>query len=250
MSKQAEQDYLRNIGETGRAHAMAKPFSDPLAGKYLVAMGVVFTLLPRPPARLLDLGCGTGWTSTFFARAGYDVTGQDLADDMIAAANRQRDADGLNNLRYVAGDYEAPCFDSEFDCAVFFDSLHHCMDEAATLAAVYRALKPGGVLVTHEPGAGHSRHPDSVRAREQFGVNERDMPPGVIMAAARKAGFTTFDIYPMPSSMLRLLYVRKRQLNGGFAARALAALHSLVMVLRWQGERATRPAVMVLHKPG
>lgn len=249
MSKLAEQNYFNSIGDFGRSHSMTKPFSDPLVGKYLVAMGVVFTLLPRPPARLLDLGCGTGWTSLFFARAGYEVTGQDISQDMLTAAEQLRDAEGLQNLRFVSGDYESLAFDGEFDCAVFFDSLHHCADEAAAIAGVYRALKPGGILITHEPGKGHAQHPDSILARERFGVNERDMPPSLIMAAARKAGFTEFDLYPMPSSMLRQLYVQDRRLNGGFTARAMAALRTLGMVLRWQHERDSRPGVLVSHKP-
>lgn len=249
MTKLAEQSYLSKLSELGRWHAMHKPFSDPSVGIYLVAMGVIFTLLPRPPGRLLDLGCGTGWTSAFFARAGYAVTGQDIAPDMIQAACEMHDTRALPNLGFVCNDYESMTFENEFDCAVFFDSLHHCDDEAAALAAVYRALKPGGVLVTHEPGAGHSRHPDSVRAREQFGVNERDMPPNLILAAARRAGFTGFDIYPLPSTAMQQLYVPSRRLNGGFGARALAAILSLRSVLIWQHERGTRSAIMVLRKP-
>jgi ubiquinone/menaquinone biosynthesis C-methylase UbiE len=249
MSKLAEQSYFHKIGELGRLHSLTKPFSDPLVGKYLLAVGVIFNLLPRPPARLLDLGCGTGWTSLFFARAGYTVIGQDISGDMIQAAEMLRDAEHLGNLNFVRGDYETLSFDQEFDCAVFFDSLHHCTDEAAALAGVFRALKPGGILITHEPGAGHSTQPESVSARERFGVNERDMPPSLIIASAFKAGFTEYEHYPIPSSVLRQMYVRKRRLNGGFWSRAKSVLHTLVMVLRWQFERESRSGLLVLRKP-
>ena len=79
MAKQGEIDYLKNIGQDGIQHAVHKPFSDPECGKYLSELGAVFTLLPPPPARLLDIGCGTGWTSRFFARRGYEVVGIDMA---------------------------------------------------------------------------------------------------------------------------------------------------------------------------
>src|SRR5207244_11070644 len=86
MAKSGEIDYLKNLGAAGVWHAANKPFSDPGCGRYLAELGAILALLPPPPARLLDLGCGTGWTSVFFARAGYDVVGVDLAPDMIAHA--------------------------------------------------------------------------------------------------------------------------------------------------------------------
>ncbi|MCB1577781.1 MAG: hypothetical protein KDI81_10740, partial [Xanthomonadales bacterium] len=81
MAKQDEIEYLARIGDTGAAHARGKPFSDPDCGRMLADMAGVFMVLPPAPARLLDLGCGSGWTSVFLARRGYRVTGQDIAPD-------------------------------------------------------------------------------------------------------------------------------------------------------------------------
>src|SRR5947207_10528269 len=72
MAKSGEIDYLKNLSPADVWHAVHKPFSDDNCAGYLFNMGAVFSLLPPRPARLLDLGCGTGWTSIFFARAGYD----------------------------------------------------------------------------------------------------------------------------------------------------------------------------------
>src|SRR5262249_36068785 len=156
-----EIDYLQNLGPEGVEHAVGKPFSDSLCHAYLMEIGALMWLLPPQPARLLDVGCGTGWTSLFFARRGFDVLGIDIAPDMIAHADGLRDREGLDNLHFRVGDYEDLDLHEEFDCAVFFEALHHAVDERAALRAVYAALKPGGRCITSEPGRGHARHPDT-----------------------------------------------------------------------------------------
>ncbi|HYV37655.1 MAG TPA: class I SAM-dependent methyltransferase [Gemmataceae bacterium] len=196
MAKQGEIDYLRNIGQDGIRHAVHKPFSDPECGKYLSELGAVFTLLPPPPARLLDIGCGTGWTSRFFAKRGYEVVGIDIAPDMVFHAQEAAQDEGLTNLSFQACDYEDVTFREEFDCAVFFDSLHHAVDEQQAVVMAFRALKPGGICVTSEPGTGHGSQPGSLAAVQRFGVTEKDMPPKRIVQLGKKAGFKTFRIVP------------------------------------------------------
>src|SRR5262249_40316386 len=68
-------------------------------------------------------------------------------------------------------------FACEFDSAVFYDSLHHAVDESAALRGAYRALRPGGVCVTSEPGAGHECSPEAREAVARYGVTEKSMPP-------------------------------------------------------------------------
>ena len=196
MAKQAEIDYVKNMPAGGIQHALNKPFSDPHCANYLMELGAVMALLPSAPARLLDLGCGTGWTSCFFAKHGYQVTGQDIAPDMIHYATVNRDREQLENLNFVVSDYESMTGSNEFDCAVFFDALHHAEDEVQALQRVYQALKPGGICVTSEPGVGHARSPASIAAMQQYNVTERDMPPGKIIRAGKGVGFKSMRIYP------------------------------------------------------
>lgn len=196
MPKSGEIGYARAIGPAAMRAALDKPFSEDDCGAALMELGALMYLLPPPPARLLDLGCGTGWTSCLLARRGYEVVGQDICADMIDYAYRNKDRYQVTNVAFVCCDYEAMAFDSEFDAAVFYDSLHHAVSEEEALRMVYRALKPGGVCVTSEPGLGHSRRPQSRIAMQQFGVTERDMPPSRIIHAARKAGFRRWRVYP------------------------------------------------------
>ncbi|WP_440222454.1 class I SAM-dependent methyltransferase [Dokdonella sp. MW10] len=206
MAKQGEIDYVARIGEGGAAHAQGKPFSDADCGRMLADLGGVFMVLPPAPARLLDLGCGSGWTSVFFARRGYDVTGQDIAPDMIALAEANRAAAGVDNLAFTVCDYESLGFTDTFDAAVFYDALHHAEDPHAALAGVYKALKPGGVLVTIEPGVGHAEAEHSRIAVDMFGVTERDMPPRDIVRMARAIGFRGARVYPTPKMLAMIQY--------------------------------------------
>ncbi len=248
MAKQGEIDYVARIGEVGADHARGKPFSAPDCGRLLADLGGLFMVLPPAPARLLDLGCGSGWTSVFFARRGYHVTGQDIAPDMIALAERNRAEAGLDNLDFRVCDYEGLGFDAEFDAAVFYDALHHAEDPALALASVHRALKPGGVLVTIEPGVGHAEAEASRIAVETFGVTERDMPPRDIVRLGRAAGFTAARVYPTPKMLAMIQYELPR------LARLPDWLSDLV---RWGGmgwlmlaAKHRRGGMVVLRKPG
>jgi SAM-dependent methyltransferase len=204
--KQGEIDYLRLLGDAGTKSAFNKPFSQLECGKNLVDMGLILSLLPPAPSRVLDLGCGTGWTSWFMANRGHQVVGQDISSDMIELARRNGERFAAGNTTFVLSDYEALDFHEEFDAALFYDSLHHAEDEALAIDRVYRALKPGGVLVTHEPGAGHSKSAASLEAMRLYGVNEKDMPPSRIFALGRKSGFSSCRRLLDPTALLRAVY--------------------------------------------
>jgi SAM-dependent methyltransferase len=246
MPKQAEIEYLAQLGAAGVEHARGKPYTNSDCGTTLVAMGTIMALLPPPPGRLLDLGCGSGWTSVMFAQRGYIVVGQDLAPAMIELANENKRRSGLENLGFVVADYEVLDFRDEFDCAVFFDALHHAEDETAALSSAFRALKPGGTLITHEPGEGHAVHPASIDAMQRFGVTEREMPPHRIMRVARKIGYRGARCYPLPDDLFRASYLSPRaaRFPGAFG-RAVRCLE----YVRYQFHRfGRRGGLVVLTK--
>jgi 2-polyprenyl-3-methyl-5-hydroxy-6-metoxy-1,4-benzoquinol methylase len=205
MATQGEYDYFKNIGEANFQHAVHKPWSDDQCGLYLMELGAMLGLMPEG-GRLLDMGCGTGWTSVLFAKRGYDVVGQDLVAEAIEAGRRLKHENGLRNLDFIVDNYESLTFKEEFDVVVFFDCLHHAVDELSALGSAYRALKPGGICITSEPGLGHERRSAAVMA--QLGVTERDMHPAKIIRAAKKAGFRSFSVHPHASYLYLSLYRR------------------------------------------
>jgi SAM-dependent methyltransferase len=212
MPRPGELTYYERIGEDGRRHAVGKPFSDNDCGLYLLRAGALFSLLPRPPARVLDCGCGTGWLASFLARRGYDVVGTDVAPDAIRLAQASLMSPMLPNneagaVQFLVADSESLTFDREFDGVVFFDSLHHATDERAAIASAFRALKPGGLCVVLEPGRGHARHSRAVDAA--YDVTDKDMPPSHVCRLARSVGFARCRVVPAPQHLGKALYTRR-----------------------------------------
>jgi len=58
----------------------------------------------QPPLKVLDLGCGDGTTAIPLAMLGADVTGIDIASNLVAAGNARAAKAGLKNLRFQEGD--------------------------------------------------------------------------------------------------------------------------------------------------
>jgi SAM-dependent methyltransferase len=206
--KAGERAYYANLSPEGLAHARKKPFSDVRVGHYLADMGALLTMLEPAPRRILDLGCGTGWTSRMLARAGYDVTGVDIAADAIRIAQELAAEEKLPSATFLVGDYETPLPANTFDYVLFYDALHHAEDESAALRTACQALKPGGALFAFEPGKGHHRSKGSQHAIKAYGVHEKDMPPAHIWAVGRRVGFTRRLVLPTPHDINRRLYRR------------------------------------------
>jgi SAM-dependent methyltransferase len=104
-------------------------------------------LAPRAGERILDLGCGDGFLTERLAALGCDVVGVDASPEQVAAAQRR-------GLAARVARAEALPFAGEFD-AVFSNAvLHWVKDAAGAIAAVRRALRPGGRFVAELGGAG------------------------------------------------------------------------------------------------
>lgn len=63
--------------------------------------------LPAPPARVADLGCGTGSLAVLLATLGHDVTASDIAPAMVERARRKAEAAGVD-VEVAVADAAAP----------------------------------------------------------------------------------------------------------------------------------------------
>ena len=193
MAKEHEKNYYSRLSEEGRQHSDGKPYTDEECGELLMGVGQIITLLPPPGARVLDLGCGTGWTSEFYARAGYVVTGLDISSEMLRVAARLRP---FRTLSFVVGDYERLPASKAFDAIVSFGALHHSENLSAALLSCFQALGPGGVFIIMEPGEGHAESESSIRCATEYGTTEKSLPPELLRSELRTAGFREVEVVP------------------------------------------------------
>jgi SAM-dependent methyltransferase len=204
--KQGEREYYARIGDVGRRHAARKPFSDEYCARYLVNYATILSLMRPPPARIVELGCGTGWLSLLLAERGYEVIGVDIAPEAVAIAEQLRQERQVATASFRAADYEEVRIEPPADYVVFHDALHHAESEVAALRAAHAALAPGGAVFCLEPGDGHAATEKSRQVVREFGVHEKDLPPRTIIRLARAAGFHRHLVLPVPDEMLRTYY--------------------------------------------
>lgn len=104
--------------------------------------------LPPPPADVLDLGCGTGSVSLLLTELGHQVTGLDVAEQMVDQARVK--CEGRSAV-FRVGDAAAPDVgESTVDVVTARHLLWTLPDPHAALVRWVSLLRPGGRLVLVE----------------------------------------------------------------------------------------------------
>lgn len=96
-------------------------------------------------ARVLDVGCGSGWATRLLADYASNgrVTGIDISDEMVSLA--QASSNSYQNVDFkLAGAEQLPFPDGEFTHAFSMESLYYYENLAQALSEIHRVMKPGG----------------------------------------------------------------------------------------------------------
>ena len=104
-------------------------------------------LLPSAPhgGKLLEIGCGTGHWSEYFAGKGYAVTGIDISEQMVTITRQRNVAGGTFDVADASG---LPFPDGGFDVAAAITSLEFTADPTQVVSEMTRCVrKAGGMLV-------------------------------------------------------------------------------------------------------
>lgn len=106
--------------------------------------------------RVLDIGCGTGIFTEIFSVLNANVTGIDIAENMINIANFRLSKENLSG-KCIKGDAENIPFTNNYFDVVFCcgDVLDYIEDDINALSEMHRVLKPGGLILI---GVGNRIH--------------------------------------------------------------------------------------------
>jgi SAM-dependent methyltransferase len=129
-------------------------FIGPVTKQYFLAAGL------SEGMRVLDVGSGAGHTAYLAAQLvgeSGSVIGTDTVPAAIAAATENARALGIRNVTFRVGDPADLEFDRPFDAIVGRYVLLFQADPASMLRKLGKKLRPGGVIVFHEPQWDHTR---------------------------------------------------------------------------------------------
>ncbi|OBF26488.1 methyltransferase [Mycobacterium sp. ACS1612] len=122
----------------------------------------------REGADVADIGCGSGHAINVMAAAfpASRFTGIDFSEEGLSVATAEAKARGLSNATFVQADVANLDVAEAYDAITVFDAIHDQAQPAQVLANIYRALRPGGVLLMVDIKA-------SSRLEENIGVPMR-----------------------------------------------------------------------------
>jgi 2-polyprenyl-3-methyl-5-hydroxy-6-metoxy-1,4-benzoquinol methylase len=123
-----------------------------LVSEWLPALdGVVDKL--KKGARVADVGCGHGASTTIMAEAFPESTFVGIDFHQTSIAHAQSHANGSGNLSFEVARAQ-DFFGTDYDLVTVFDALHDMGDPVGAAAHIRNTLKPDGTLMLVEPVAG------------------------------------------------------------------------------------------------
>ena len=214
----------------GRAESNRAVFLQQLGRQWLPAIVEVDRRLrAEPPARVADVGCGTGWSTIAMAEAypRISVDGFDLDEAAIEAARDHAERAGVaDRVRFVVADASDPGTAGRYDLVTIFEALHDLARPVEALRAARGMLRDGGVvLVADERVEDEFTAPGPERERYVYGWSVVACLPGAMddpLTAATgavlrratlgryvaAAGFRAVEVLPIHSDDWRFYRLR------------------------------------------
>jgi SAM-dependent methyltransferase len=213
-------DFLEGQGNINRA-----AFLYELGSEWLPTMPDVHERLQSDPrARIVDFGCGVGWSSIGMARAypNVQVDGFDLDEPSIKAARANAHEAGLNGqVKFYVRDAGDPELAGNYDLVTAFECIHDMSDPVSALRSMRRLVGEDGTVIVGDERVGESFTPTgndvewmmygwSVLHCLPVGMaDEHSVGTGTVMRAktlrryALEAGFRGVEVLPIENFFFR-----------------------------------------------
>lgn len=116
---------------------------------------VVLRLLPPPPARLLEAGCGNGAFARTLLDLGYAIAAFDASTSGVRVAQAEL---GVNAIVLRIGDAPPPAWEAAFDAVVGLEVIEHLYEPGLLARMAHWALKPEGMCAISTPYHGYLKY--------------------------------------------------------------------------------------------
>jgi 2-polyprenyl-6-hydroxyphenyl methylase/3-demethylubiquinone-9 3-methyltransferase len=188
----------------------AGPFA-PLHQLNPVRLQYVKDCAPLAGRQVLDVGCAGGLLTEAMAREGAQVTGIDLATELLATAELHALESGLSiQYRAVSAEQLSQEKPAQFDVITCMEMLEHVPNPASVIAALATLVKPGGSIVLSTLNRTAKAFALAIVGAEYVagllpkGTHEyaRFITPAECGEAARDAGLTVAGIRGLQMSLL------------------------------------------------
>lgn len=214
----------------GQSRMNRNMFLYELGQEYLPSIPDVHARLQSTePARVADVGCGTGWSSIGMAQSypnirvdGYDLDAASIED----ARKNVAEANLTDRVRFEhrdAGDLELAGL---YDLVTAFECIHDMPDPVSVLRSMRQLAKPGGAVIVMDERVADTFTPE-VDDVERFmygfsvvhclpaGLSDAPsvatgtvMRTGTFESYAREAGFTDVEVLPIDNFFFRFYRLR------------------------------------------
>ena len=151
----------------------------------------------KPPALIIDVGCGWGTTLAALEERGYTATGADIS----RRALERLDGPGRTLVELdLTAPWSPPSGFKPFDAALALDVIEHIDDDRAAVARLADLVRPGGIVVVSVPAL-----PDLFTEFDQIQGHRRRYLPPSLQATFEGSGLTLDRTFWWGSWMVPLL---------------------------------------------
>jgi SAM-dependent methyltransferase len=125
----------------------------PFLGEYMISFGAILRAMRlKADDSVLEYGAGDGQISLMLARMGCNVSVVDVEQRYLDAIKLQASA-LKTNVDTLCGQFGDNFPDGrKFDCILFFEAFHHCINHQEVLVRIRNFLTPNGrIIFSGEP---------------------------------------------------------------------------------------------------
>jgi 2-polyprenyl-3-methyl-5-hydroxy-6-metoxy-1,4-benzoquinol methylase len=210
--KKAANEYARNLPGWAKEYLYTKPFCkfeeelNTTPVNYFHDLANIIKALNLPgKSRILDVACGPGWLCEFLYRFGYDVTGVDISTDLLQIAKERIENLKFSpanwdktHIQFIPLDLESNYLKVQFDGIIFYDCLHHFINEEQIIKNATRMLARGGKILIKEgamPPAGSEAERNLFRETDEYNTLESPFDHHYLVDLLNKNGIKYIKEY-------------------------------------------------------